>query len=335
MKVLVTGGGGFLGRAVIRSLAREGHEPVNLSRKDYPDLREMGVRTVRGDICDPKTVKKALEGAHAVIHTAAKVGFWGDYSEFHRTNVDGTKVLLEACKNKGIHNFIYTSSPSVVFTGKDLEGVDESIPYPDDHGSHYNATKTIAERMVLAANSDELHTIALRPHLVWGPGDERLAPRLIEAAREKRLSIIGSGRKMIDTVYIDNAAQAHLLALKGKQDNPECRGRPYFISNDEPVNTWEIINRFIAMVDLPPIKRKVPRWVAMLGAWIEENRHRISGAPGEPKITRFLDSELSTSHWFDISAAKRDLGYRPTVSIDQGLRIYETQLKGISRRSSP
>ncbi len=323
VKALVTGGGGFLGKAVVSQLLDRGYEVSSFSRGPHPELERMGAMTVQGDISKGPDVLGALKGMDVVFHTAAKVGFWGKYAEFHRINVDGTQNVLKACRKNNIRYLVHTSSPSVVFDGKDMEGVDESAPYARNPGSHYNRTKTIAEKSVLRSNNEELRTISLRPHLIWGPGDQQLVPRIMDAAREGKLRIIGDGRKKVDTVYIDNAARAHLLAYDALLENDNASGRPFFISNGEPKNTTELINRFLKLVDIPPIEKKVPRWIALLGAGGLEAVHSLLRLKGEPMITRFLVEELSTSHWFDISAARKELGYVPEVSIEEGLRRYK------------
>ena len=325
-KALVTGGGGFLGQAVVGALLERGYDVTSFSRGPYPELERMGVRTVQGDISKGPEVLEAVKGRDVVFHTAAKVGFWGKYEEFRRINVEGTRNVIEACRKNGVRYLVHTSSPSVVFDGKDMEGVDESAPYTDRPGSHYNRTKLLAEKEVLAANSKELGTISLRPHLIWGPGDQQLVPRITQAAKDGRLRIIGDGRKKVDTVYIDNAAWAHLLAYDALVQNENASGRPFFITNGEPMNTWELINRFLKLAEIPPIEKKLPKWVAMTAAGGLEGVHWLFGLKGEPMITRFLVEELSTSHWFDISAARKELKYAPKVPIEEGLSRYKKTL---------
>jgi nucleoside-diphosphate-sugar epimerase len=327
LKVLVTGGGGFLGLGVCRALVEAGYEVTSFSRGGYPALEGIGIGTIRGDLGDRGTVLKAVKGMDAVVHTAAKVGFWGKYEDFHRTNVLGTENVVAACRKNGTSNLVFTSSPSVVFGGKDIEGADESIPYPPFHGAFYNRTKAESERFVLSSNGEELRTVALRPHLIFGPGDDRLVPRLVQAARYGRLRRIGSGKNIVDTVYIDNASEAHVLALKALESNPGARGRAFFITNGEPRNAWEMIDRLLSVAGAPAIRGSVPKGVAMAGAGLLELSHRILRRKGEPMVTRFLLDELTTSHWFDISAAKKELGYVPMISIDEGIRRYGEYLK--------
>ncbi|MFA6544116.1 MAG: NAD-dependent epimerase/dehydratase family protein [Limisphaerales bacterium] len=327
MNALVTGGGGFLGLAIVRALRQRGAKVRSLSRQDYPALRELGVEQVRGDVGEAGAVAGAAAGCDTVFHVAAKAGVWGPCEEYHRANVLGTENVIAACRQHGVRKLIHTSSPSVVFNGKDMEGVDESVAYPAHFEAHYPHTKALAEQRVLAANSPTLATVALRPHLIWGPGDNHLLPRLIARAKAGQLRRIGSQRKLVDTVFIDNAADAHLLAADALTPGSACAGRAYFISNGEPVEMWDMVNRMLAAAGLPPVTRSVPMPVAMALAWGFEAFARVTGSEREPRLTRFVVREMSTAHWFDISAAKRDFGYVPTVTTEEGLRRLAEHLK--------
>ncbi|MBL0713227.1 MAG: NAD-dependent epimerase/dehydratase family protein [Desulfosarcina sp.] len=315
--VLVTGGGGFLGGAIVRLLLGKGIRVRSFSRRHYPALDALGVEQVQGDIAHLDAVLAATAGVDLVFHVAAKPGIWGDYQDYHRPNVIGTENVLQACREHGVHHLVYTSSPSVVFNGQDMAGVDESVPYPGHWDAHYPQTKALAEQMVLQAGRRDLSTIALRPHLIWGPGDNHLAPRIIR--RAKRLRKIGPGRNRVDTIYIDNAAHAHLLAAENLIARPELSGRVYFISQDEPIVLWEMIDAILAAADLPPVKRSLSAPAARCIGTLSEWLYRTFRLPGEPPMTRFVADELASAHWFDIGAAKRDLGYRPLVSTQEGL----------------
>ena len=318
--VLVTGGGGFIGRAVVERLIRRGWSVRSLSRNRYPDLERLGVQVVRGDLADLDAVATAARDCRIVFHVAAQAGVWGPYRDYHRTNVVGTRNVITACRRHGVSRLVLTSSPSVVFDGTDQSGVDESIAYPVRHHSHYSATKAIAERMVLQANTDGLRTIALRPHLVWGPRDNHIVPRLLDRRRRGQLRRIGRGDPLVDTTYIDNAADAHILAADALVNNPRSAGRAYFITQGQPVGIWTIINRILHAGGLPPVTRSIPRPVAMAAATIFETVHGALRIAAEPRLTRFVVRELTSAHWFDITAAERELGYQPTVSIEEGLR---------------
>jgi nucleoside-diphosphate-sugar epimerase len=319
MKALVTGGGGFLGQAIVRALCKRGMEVRSFSRENHAELDALGVEQRKGDLAERAAVGAALEGCDVVFHAAAKPGLWGDYEEYRRPNVTGTQHVIAACRAHGVRRLVYTSSPSVVFDGRDMEGVDESVPYPATYEAHYPRTKAQAEQLVRAANDAGLATVSLRPHLIWGPGDNHLLPRLVARARAGELARLGSRPNLIDTVYVDNAAEAHLLAAERLAPGSPVAGKVYFISQGEPLPMWQMVNRLLAAAGAPAVTRTIPVPLAMALAWGFEAAHRLTGNRREPRLTRFLVQELSTAHWFDISAARRDLGYAPGVSIDEGL----------------
>lgn len=327
MNALVTGGGGFLGIAIVQALRARGDTVRSLSRQEHPALRELGVEHVRGDVADAAVVSAAAKGCNIVFHVAAKAGIWGAYEDYHRANVVGTENVIATCRQQGIRKLVHTSSPSVVFNGCDMEGMDESVPYPQHFEVYYPHTKALAEQLVLKANSPTLATVALRPHLIWGPGDNHLLPRLIARAKAGHLRRIGSQRKLVDTVFIDNAAEAHLLAADALTPDAPCAGKAYFISNGEPVELWDMVNRMLAAAGLPPVTRTVPAGLAMLLATCFEVAHKLTGNTNEPRLTRFVVREMTTAHWFDISAAKRDFGYTPRVTTEEGLCRLANHLK--------
>jgi len=324
-KVLVTGGGGFLGGAIVRQIVDRGDAVRSFSRNFYPELAQMGVEQIQGDMADKTAVEQACKGIELVFHVAAKPGVWGDYADYYPTNVLGTQHVIDACKKQGVLRLVYTSSPSVVFDGTDMEGVDESAPYPEKFHAPYPKTKAMAEQLVIKAADKDLMTITLRPHLIWGPGDNHLVPRIIERAR--RLVRVGAGKNRVDTIYIDNAAQAHVLAADRLKENPELSGKVYFISQDDPVPLWDLVDDILKAAGLPPVKRAIPRKMAWLVGALLEFVYKMFRIRGEPQMTRFLADELATAHWFDIRAAKKDLGYAPTVSIKEGLRRLEQWLQ--------
>ena len=318
MKILVTGGGGFLGQAVVRGLLERGREVRVFNRSSYPALEALGVDCRCGDLADAEAVRSACQGCDAVVHAGARAGpglYWPD---FERANVSGTRNVLAACRAEEIGMLVYTSSPSVAHVGGDIEGCDESLPYPAHFPAPYPATKAQAERLVLAANDSALRTVALRPHLIWGPGDNHLLPRLVERNRAGRLRL-PAPEKLIDTVYIDNAAEAHLLALDDLAGCAKSAGKAYFISNGEPLPVVEIMRRLLEAVGETPRIRSVPLAVAKAAAAVVEPVWRGLRLKSDPPISRFMVEQLSTAHWFDLSAAARDLGYRPAVPVDEGL----------------
>ena len=316
--VLVTGGGGFLGRAIVRRLVKRGDRVRSLNRQFYPELKTLGVDQIQGDISDASIVDKSCRNRDVVYHVAAKPPPWGAYDEYYHCNVVGTRNVIRACRSQYVQRLVHTSTPSVIFNGRHLEGVDESMPYPSRYISHYAATKADAEKEVVNAASESLKTIVLRPHEIWGPEDPHFLPRLIK--RAGHLKRIGNGRNRVDTIYIDNAADAHLLAADGLSVRPGLSGKIYFITQDEPIEAWEMINALLHAAGLPPVKGTIPFRLAWLIGAALEFLYKTFHIDGEPKMTRFLAEALATSHWFDISAAKRDLGYTPGVSTAEGLR---------------
>jgi nucleoside-diphosphate-sugar epimerase len=279
----------------------------------------LGVEQVQGDLGDREAVIDAAKGCDIVYHVAAKAGIWGSYADFYRANVTGTENVLAACRANGIDRLVYTSSPSVVFDGRDVEGGNESLPYPASYEAHYPATKARAEQLVLAANSPGLATVALRPHLIWGPGDNHLVPRIVAKGRSGRLRRIGTRPNLVDTVYVDNAARAHLQAAECLAPGSPPAGKAYFISNGQPLPLWEMVNRILAAADVPPVTRSISPGLAYAIGCICEGLWSTFRLAGEPPMTRFVAHELATAHWFDISAARRDFGYQPEISIDEGL----------------
>ena len=315
---LVTGGGGFLGHAVVRRLLAEGAQVRSFSRHFHPALNRTGVEQYQGNISDFGAVAAACKDIDTVYHVAAKTGVWGRDSDYYETNVIGTQNIIAACKAAGTAALVYTSSPSVVFNGSDMEGVDESVPYPVRYRSPYPHTKALAEQAVVRASSAGVRTIILRPHLIWGPGDNHLVPRIIERAR--RLRRIGDGRNLVDTVYIDNAAEAHLLAAAALKSRPELSGRIYFISQGEPIPLWDMVNAILKAGGHKPVQKSISLNKAMVIGTVLEWIHRTLRLNGEPQMTRFVAEELASAHWFDIGAACNDLGYRPKVSTAVGLQ---------------
>ena len=326
MKIIVTGGGGFLGQAVIRQLLTRGDHVVTLNRSDYPELAALGVDCRQGDIADPEAVLAAAQGCEAIIHVAAKAGPGLHAPDFERPNVRGTENVLAACSRHGIGVVVYTSSPSVVHGGGDIENGDESLPYAEHFQAPYPETKARAERLVLAANGPRLKTCALRPHLIWGPGDNQLLPRLIEKNRAGRLRL-PDPTKLIDTVYIDNAAQAHMLALDNLAGPAGAAGKAYFISNGEPLANGDIIARLLEAAGETPNIATVPPGLAMTLAGAVEGLWRLSRRRSDPPLSRFVVEHLATAHWYNLDAARRDLGYQPTVSIEEGLKRLAQSLR--------
>jgi len=318
MTILVTGGGGFIGRSIVRALLDRGESVRVLCRGDYPLLREWGVDLRRGDIRDPDVVAAAVEGCDAVFHNAAHIDLWGSYETFFAVNTLGTRHVIDACRQHRVPKLVYTSTPSVVHAGDAVSGVDESAPYPSHFEAHYPATKALAEQELLAANGKTLSTVAIRPHLVWGPGDSSALPRLVARAKAGRLRMVGRPQR-IDTTYIDNAVAAHLSACDRLAPGSAVAGKAYFITQGEPLEGPTFINDLLDAAGLPPVTRTVPAPLARSAAALAEAIWNTFKLQSEPPVTRFLVSQLSTAHWYDISAARRDLGYDPAVSYAEGM----------------
>ncbi|MFZ5662103.1 MAG: 2-alkyl-3-oxoalkanoate reductase [Pseudomonadota bacterium] len=321
MKILVTGGGGFLGQALCRGLVERGHRVVSFNRGRYAALDALGVEQIQGDLGEREAVIAAARGCEAVFHNAAKAGAWGPYAEYHRANVLGTDHVIAACRTHGIGRLVYTSTPSVTHraTHPVAGGTAETVPYGERLKAPYAATKLVAERAVLAANDASLATVALRPRLIWGPGDNQLLPRLVARAKAGRLRLVGNGENLIDTTYIDNAAQAHFDAFAHLAPGAACAGRAYFISNGEPKTLRETLNGLLAAVGAPTVEKTIPfRLAYAIGAVCEGLWHALP-LQGEPPMTRFLAEQLATTHWYSMEPARRDFGYVPKVSFAEGL----------------
>ncbi|MFL5244318.1 MAG: NAD-dependent epimerase/dehydratase family protein [Gemmataceae bacterium] len=326
MKVLVTGGGGFIGRAIVERLLERGDSVRSFSRGCYASLAARGVEVHQGDLADGDAVVAAAEGCELIFHVAARAGIWGRYADYYLTNVVGTENVLNACRRWGISRLVYTSSPSVVFNGSDMEGVNEATPYPERYEAAYPETKALAEKLVLTANCATLATVALRPHLVWGPGDTNLIPRILERGKNGQLRCVGRTPKLVDSTYIDNGADAHLLAADRLLPGSPICGKAYFIGQNEPMPLWELINRILEAGALPPVTKTISPGLAYLTGWIMELFYGGLRIKAEPPMTRFLARELSTTHWFDLSAARRDLDYEPKIDIAEGLRRLKSRL---------
>jgi nucleoside-diphosphate-sugar epimerase len=321
VRVLVTGGGGFLGSELARQLLAEDIEVLVLGRRFYPHL-PAEICQVRADIRDAPAVSDAFSGCDAVFHAAAVPGIWGPASMFRAINVRGTENVINACLDNHIDKLIFTSSPSVVFAGGDMENSDESVPYPNHYLSEYARTKAEAERLVLESNGHSgLLTVALRPHLIWGAGDPHLVPRLLKRARSGRLVQVGRGHNKVDLVHVKNAARAHIQAWRALGENPaKVAGRCYFISDRQPVRLWGWVDELLKSVGLPTVRRSVPLGAAYAAGAMLEAVYGLFGIDKEPPMTRFLAQQLGTSHYFNISRAVEDFGYRPVMPPEEGFR---------------
>lgn len=327
MQALVTGGGGFLGLYIVEQLRAAGHDVRVLCRGRYPALDALGVDTVQGDLRDAAVVARACVGVEAVFHTAAVPGVWGSWDIFHGINTVGTQNVIAACRTAGVQRLIYTSSPSVVFDGSNHINADESLPYPTRWLCHYPHSKALAEQAVLAANhNDRLRTVSLRPHLIWGPRDNHLIPRLLQKAKSGRLRRVGDGTNVVSVSYVENAAAAHVQAEIAIRSSTTAAGRAYFINEPDAVNLWDWINLLLERAALPPVMRSLSFGAAhTIGATCEAV-WTLLRLKSEPPMTRFVAAQLAGSHSYSIAAAQRDFGYRPLVSVDEGLRRLQPEL---------
>jgi nucleoside-diphosphate-sugar epimerase len=324
MRILVTGGGGFLGTYIIQELLKNPTYIVtNFSRHSYSHLEDIGVPTIKGDLKKPADIERALmNGFDAVFHVAALAGVWGRFQDYLDINYHGTKNLLEASVAHGVKRFVYTSTPSVVFGKDDLMGVDETQPYPKEHLNAYGETKTMAEKLVLQTNnSSTFLTCAIRPHLIWGPGDPHLFPRVIQKGKEGKLKVVGDGENLVDIIYVENAALAHVQAFEHlKPGSPVC-GEAYFVGQERPVKLWSFINEILGHMKIEPVMGAIDVTTAYRIGWLMEKTFKLAGIQKpEPPMTRFVALNLGKSHYFSHAKAKRDFGYIPRVSIEEGMK---------------
>jgi nucleoside-diphosphate-sugar epimerase len=294
---------------------------ASFSRGRYPALDALGVRQLQGDLAEREAVLAAFAGFDAVFHNAAKAGAWGAYDGYRRANVLGTDHVIAACRAHGIGRLVYTSTPSVTHraTHPVEGGTADTVPYGTGLKAPYAATKLLAEKAVLAANDAQLATVALRPRLIWGVGDNQLLPRLVARARAGRLRLVGDGSNRMDSTYVDNAAQAHFDAFAQLAPDAACAGRAYFISNGEPKPARELVNSLLRAAGAPEVHKTIPFGVAYAAGAVCEGLWHLLPLAGEPPMTRFLAEQLVTTHWYDMAPARRDFGYVPRVSFAEGL----------------
>ncbi|MCU0871948.1 MAG: NAD-dependent epimerase/dehydratase family protein [Pirellulaceae bacterium] len=329
MKVLVTGAGGFLGLYLVEMLLARGDRVRAISRQRYPQLDRAGVEAIQGDLRDAQTAADACRGIDVVYHAAGVAGIWGPWVHYYRINTLATHNVVAGCLQHRVPKLVYTSSPSVTFDGGDQPGVDESVPYPQRWLCHYPHTKALAEQHVLDANGrGGLLTCSLRPHLIWGPRDRHLIPRLLQRAGRGQLRRVGDGTNLIDMVYVENAALAHLQAADALEPGSPIGGRAYFISQGEAVNCWQWIDEILAIAGIPRVAKSISFPAAWrLGAALE-TVHRLFRSAREPRMTRFLAAQLAKHHFFDIRRAQADFGYSPQISTEEGMRRLAADLRG-------
>ncbi|MBF0292509.1 MAG: NAD-dependent epimerase/dehydratase family protein [Nitrospinae bacterium] len=320
MRALVTGGAGFLGRYIVEKLLKRGWDVVSLSRNHHPEILTRGVTTIRADIRDRLLLTDLFEKFDVVFHTAAHVGIYGKYEDFYETNVTGTRNVISACVINSVKRLIYTSSPSVTFRGKPEEWADETAPFPKRFNSYYAKTKAIAEWEV-RRNSGRLNMLscAIRPHLIWGPRDTNLIPRLLARADEGKLAIVGDGKNLVDMSYVENVADAHIVAMEELFPGSPAAGSVYLISQGEPVNLWDWTNKILKRLGRPPVTKRIPYPLAYAAGAAYEAHHRWNKIYTEPPMTRFLAQQLAMPHYYNIGKAQRELGFKARISSDEGL----------------
>ncbi len=327
-KILITGAGGFLGRYICKLLQAKGHIVIGLGRHEHQDLIDQGVQWFKADIRNYEQVLNATQDIDAIIHCASKIAMWGEWQEFLSINVEGTKNLLKAAKENQVKKFVYTSTPSVVFARESILGGDETLPYPTNSVSLYGRSKAIAENEVLKQDQSKILTCAIRPHLIFGPGDDHLVPRLVEAAKTKRLKIIGNGENQVDVIAVENAALAHVQALEALKPDSKLCGQAYFVAQDEPVKLWEFTNRLLKIHNTNQVSKKISFKLAYtLGAIFEFVAKFFDYKKDKLPMTRFVAMQLSMSHWFKHDKAKRDFGYQPIITTEEALNNYKASLR--------
>jgi nucleoside-diphosphate-sugar epimerase len=311
MRVLVTGASGMLGRSTATALVERGDEVTVLQRRSAG----LPCREVLGDVADPAVVARAVDGQDAVLHLAAKVDVTGRWAEYVQANVEGTRTVVAACRQAGVRRLVHVSSPSVAHGGAALVGVGAGPADPDRARGHYSRSKAVAEREALAADSPALAVLAVRPHLVWGPGDTQLVARIVERARAGRLPVIGSGAALIDTTYVDNAADALVAAVDACG---RVHGEALVVSNGEPRPVAEVISRLCRSAGVPGPRRRVPFPVAWAAGAAVEAVWTATQRRDTPPLTRFLAEQLATAHWFDQRRTRAALGWSPRVGLEEG-----------------
>ena len=316
MRVLVSGAGSLLARRTAEALLTRGDDVVCMQR----NLADIDVRQVLGDVRDVERVTLAAAGCDAIIHAAAKVGVVGRWEEYRGINVDGTANIIQAAVTHGIARVVHVSTPSVAHVGDAIVGGGADPATTGRRGARYPESKAIAEQLALGASSADLGVVAIRPHLVWGPGDTQLVGRIVERARAGRLALVGGGAALIDTTYIDGAADALVAALDAVHPSARCSGRAYVVANGEPRPIRELVLGICAAAGLEVTPREVPRSIATVAGSLVESVWKLRRTQTEPPLTRFLAEQLGTAHWFDPRPVREDIGWVPRVSIDEGLR---------------
>ena len=315
----MTGTGSLLLGGLASELLRRGDEVVCLQRRPAAFMGHQNAHEVLADICDADAVALAAKGCDAIIHGAARVGVVGSQKEFYDTNVLGTENILRAAEQQSISRLVFVSTPSVAHTGASLVGAPAGQAEIGRSRSYYAESKAIAERTVLNARNSQLAVVAIRPHLVWGPGDTQLVGRIVERAKSGRLAVVGTGNALVDSTYIDNAISAHIAALDALHIGSACDGKAYVVSNGEPRTVNELMRSMCESAGVPFEPRHLSLTLGIrLGSLVERLWPLMQSS--EPPITRFIAEQLGTAHWFDQRVVHNDLKWAPSVTLDEGFK---------------
>ena len=312
MRILVTGASGMLGRVSALRLIERGDDVCVLQRRPSG----LPCREHLGDVADPVVVRRAAHRQDAILHLAAKVDVVGRWPDYRRANVDGTAAVVAACREQGVPRLVHVSSPSVAHAGQPLVGVGADPADPALARGHYSRSKALAERHALAADSPDLAVLAVRPHLVWGPGDTQLVERIVTRARSGGLPVLGAGGALIDTTYVDNAADALVAAVDAC--GAAAHGEALVVSNGEPRPVREVLSRLCRAAGVPAPRHRVPVIAARLAGAVVDTAWAVTGRQDTPPITRFLAEQLTTAHWFDQRRTRAVLGWEPRVTLEDG-----------------
>ncbi len=318
-KALVTGATGFIGSHVAERLVQEGYQVRTLVRPSSQTefIDALGVEKVVGDLTDEQSVRDAVSGCDVVVHCAAMVGDWGPVEQYRKVNVEGMRYLLEAAAQQNVRRFVHVSSLGV-YEARDHYGTDESVPPPRQHIDGYTQTKVESEELALQYHREHgLPVVVLRPGFVYGPRDRTVLPRLLEAIRTGRFRYFGSGQQALNAIFVGNLVEAIMLAV----NNEQAVGQVYNLTDDEPISKRRFVGTVARLAGYPEPEKSIPLWLAKFLANVLEWRARRKGATKPPIVNKARVKFLGLNLDFSCEKAKRELGYKPPYSFDEGMRI--------------